>query len=119
MYKRQCPDCKESRSLPKVISVQLEQYGYKKEEIPEVIYTAKGCKKCNNTGYFGRRAIMEALVLSPEIRELIEKNAPEREIRKKARMQGMRSLRERGYELLMKGLTSLEEIIRVTSAQEV
>jgi len=114
-----CPDCKKPQPLSKVISVQLEQYGYRKEEIPEVIYTAKGCEKCNNTGYFGRRAIMEALVLSPEIRELIEKNAPEREIRKKARMQGMRSLRERGYELLMEGLTSLEEVIRVTSAQEV
>ncbi len=113
-----CTECKEPHPLPKVIALQLEQYGYPKESFPQVIYKSKGCKKCNNTGYFRRRAIMETLVLSREIKTLIEKNAPEREIRKKARMQGMKSLRERGYELLIEGLTSLEEVVRVTTAQE-
>lgn len=110
-----CPECKKSYSLTPAISYQLEQYGYKTDSLPSLIYSPKGCANCNQTGYRGRTAVMEVLPLSPKIKQLIEASVSEKEIRMQARQEGMRSLRENSLDLFIKGLTSLEEIARVTS----
>lgn len=80
------------------------------------VYRAVGCDSCNKSGYSGRIAVMEALPLSAEIKLLIEKGASEMEIRKKACAEGMITLRENAMSLALKGLISLEEVVRATSA---
>ena len=74
-----------------------------------------GCKKCFNTGFLGRVGIAETLILSSEIRRLILEKNREREIKSVARQEGMRTLREQGIEKVIKGQTTLEEILRVTA----
>lgn len=114
-----CAECKEPYNLPPAVLTQIEQAGYPKETIADKIYKAKGCLKCNQSGYFGRTAVMEALPLSPKIKQLISANASEKEIRIQAKNEGMRTLRENAFALLNQGLTSLEEIVRITASEEI
>ena len=80
------------------------------------MYRAVGCDSCNKSGYLGRIAVMEALPLTEEIKLLVEKGASEMEIREKACAEGMITLRDNAMSLVLKGLTSLEEVARATSA---
>jgi general secretion pathway protein E len=73
-----------------------------------------GCGDCRGTGYKGRRAIAEILILTDEIREMIVEKAPIRQIKDAARANGTRTLREAALELVKRGDTTLEEIKRVT-----
>ena len=73
-----------------------------------------GCGACRGTGYRGRKAIAELLVLNDEIRELIISRAPIRQLKEAARRSGTRSLRESALDLVRDGITSLEEANRVT-----
>ena len=75
---------------------------------------AVGCGSCRGTGYRGRKAIAELLVLNDEIRELIISRAPIRQLKEAARRNGTRSLRESALDLVRDGITSLEEANRVT-----
>jgi general secretion pathway protein E len=77
-------------------------------------HRAVGCGTCRGTGYRGRRAIAELLVLNDEIRELIIGRAPIRQLKEAARRGGTRSLRESAIDLVRAGVTSLEEANRVT-----
>ena len=74
----------------------------------------KGCQICNQTGYKGRKALTELLVVNSEIRELIYDNAPASELQEKAREMGMRTLREDGLLAIMNHETSVDEVIRYT-----
>ncbi|MCK4432066.1 MAG: pilus assembly protein PilB, partial [Candidatus Aminicenantes bacterium] len=69
---------------------------------------------CNFTGYQGRTAIAELLELSDEIREMILARKPLSEVKKRAKTEGMLFLREAGIEKLLKGITSLKELNKVT-----
>ena len=77
-------------------------------------YEGKGCDHCKFTGYKGRTAIYEILVLSEPIKELILKRASAGQIRKKAVSLGMRTLRVDGWEKVLKGITTPNEVLRVT-----
>jgi len=77
-------------------------------------YEAQGCLECGFTGYRGRTAIAELLELSDEIRELILEKKPLSEVRKRAKAEGMVFLREVGMEKVLKGITSLRELNKVT-----
>jgi type IV pilus assembly protein PilB len=79
-----------------------------------VFYEGLGCIECNGTGYKGRQAICELLNLTDRIRELILEKRPTSEIRKAAREDGMRFLRESAVERVLEGLTTLREINKVT-----
>jgi type II secretory ATPase GspE/PulE/Tfp pilus assembly ATPase PilB-like protein len=83
----------------------------------QVLYKAVGCRECRQTGYHGRRAIFEWMDTTPEIRRLILKNASSGEIRESARRAGMRSLSEDGWRLVAEGITTPEEVLRVTKDQ--
>ena len=109
-----CPDCKEAYA----VSPELRKKLNLKEEKGLTFYRPHGCARCNNTGYKGRLGIMEALKLSPAIKELILKKAPEVKIKNLARLEGMRSLRENGLAKVIRGETSLEEVLRITAADE-
>jgi type II secretory ATPase GspE/PulE/Tfp pilus assembly ATPase PilB-like protein len=83
-----------------------------KEDIK--VYRGKGCKACSNTGFRGRCGIYELLVIDDNIRELVLKKSTAQTICDQARQTGMRTLREDGWDKVIKGITTVEEILRVT-----
>lgn len=85
-----------------------------KIEEPLSVYTAKGCSKCNSKGYSGRIGIFEVLEMSERMSEIIIESANDRDIFKEARAQGMTTMEEDGVIKVLKGVTSLEEIMRIT-----
>jgi general secretion pathway protein E/type IV pilus assembly protein PilB len=84
-----------------------------------VIYRSVGCRECRQTGFFGRHAIFEWMDTDEEIRQLILKNASSDQIRDAARRAGMRTLAEDGWRLVRLGITTVEEVLSVTTAKEV
>ncbi len=83
------------------------------------IHRSAGCRECRNTGFFGRHAIFEWMDTSNEIRQLILRKASTDEIREVARREGMRTLAEDGWRLVDLGITTVEEVLSVTTAKEV
>ena len=77
----------------------------------------KGCQECRQTGYKGRTAIFEFLLLDDEIRQLIMQRTSAGEVMKLARSKGMRTLREDGMEKVKQGLTTMDEVMRVTQME--
>ncbi|MCF7688038.1 MAG: Flp pilus assembly complex ATPase component TadA [Cephaloticoccus sp.] len=74
----------------------------------------KGCAKCHHTGYQGRMGIFELMVIDDDIRQLIHAGASAAKLRAKARLAGMRSLREDGLRKVIAGLTTIEEVVSLT-----
>jgi len=80
------------------------------------IYKPKGCKKCGNTGYTGRIGIFEALSITDEISDIMLKETiGDSDIIDKAKEQGMISMRQDGILKVLDGVTTIEEVIRVTT----
>lgn len=73
-----------------------------------------GCSYCNGTGYYGRTGIFELLVIDDELRKLIYQKVPSTEIRKRARQLGMKTLKEDGLLKVYSGITTMEEVMRVS-----
>jgi type II secretion system protein E len=82
------------------------------------IYRSVGCRECRNTGFHGRRAIFEWMDSSNEIRQLILKNGSSDLIRESARRAGMTTLAEDGRRLVQEGITTIEEVLSVTTVHE-
>jgi len=107
--------CKSCRQEHKLTPYALEDIGFSPEEAKKIkVYKPKGCSSCHNTGYKGRTALFEVLEVSEEIKELILSKAQSKEIKKKAIEQGMLTLRQSGLYKIKKGITSIEEVLRVT-----
>jgi type II secretory ATPase GspE/PulE/Tfp pilus assembly ATPase PilB-like protein len=107
-----CPHCKTSYT---------PDYGYHKHIYPFVedptqalFYKGSGCKACGDTGYRGRRGIYELFQLDDEIRHLVMQRPDVSQIRELARKKGMRTLREDGWQKVLAGVTSVDELFRVT-----
>jgi type IV pilus assembly protein PilB len=82
-------------------------------------YRGKGCKNCGGTGYLGRVPIFEFLVIDQDIRELIVASANEMQIRAMARQKGYGGLFESGVYRMKQGLTTAEEVLSVTFAEDI
>jgi len=82
------------------------------------LYRGAGCPSCNETGYFGRTGIYEFLLMDNFIRELVVKKAPSAQIKKSAVARGMRTLRQDGWMKVMQGVTTIDEVLKVTQAEE-
>ena len=82
----------------------------------ELIETFKGagCDTCNGTGYSGRQGIFELMELNEEVRKLIMANSDSGVLTQAARRNGMRNLREDGWMKIEQGMTTAEEVLRVT-----
>jgi general secretion pathway protein E len=106
-----CPACRQPEAPAPEF---LKDLGLEEKAKGAAFYRPGGCPKCLNTGFMGRTAIYELLVVGDEIRELINRNADSTEIKRKARSQGMLSLREDAARKAMAGVTSISEIVRVT-----
>ena len=112
LLRRVCPQCK---VLVEVPSEHLVAIGLPEAEAATLTcYTGSGCEACSGTGYKGRMAIYEVLPLSPEIRELVINGASALEIKQVAVQQGMRTLRMSALTKLQEGITTVQEVVRVT-----
>ena len=112
LARRICPYCKTPYTYPKEVLLEV---GFTPEEIEKLqTYKGMGCEKCDFTGYKGRVALYEVMEVVPEIRDAIVKGKNADEIRKIAKKYGMRTLREIGKIKIAKGITTPEEVLRVT-----
>lgn len=112
LVRKVCSECREIESVPPNALVQL---GFSEEDAHTMkCYKGKGCSSCNNSGYKGRIALYEVMPLYDDIKELILEGASADEIKKTALRLGMKSLRMSGLEKIKKGITSVEEVLRVT-----
>jgi len=113
-----CPHCREKVAPTEAEwgELGLHDNGHKK---PEFIYKAQGCTKCFKTGYLGRTGIYELLEIDDEIRQLVLKNVDSSTIKRKAMAKGMLTLREDGADKISRGMTTLEEVLRVTQEDTV
>ena len=111
-----CPKCKEEFQ-PK--EEQLMELGLTPDDVRgRRFWRGKGCDHCNGSGYKGRMAIFEIMVIDDEIRELMMKHASTGLIRNEARKRGMRSLRESGLLGIYEGQTTIDEVVRETLTDE-
>jgi general secretion pathway protein E/type IV pilus assembly protein PilB len=110
-----CKHCKQADDSPAAQAFKM-QIG-----IPTsmTIYRSVGCGECRQTGFYGRHAIFEWMDSDNEIRQLILKNASSDVICEAARRGGMRTLAEDGWRLVRQGITTVEEVLSVTTAKEV
>ncbi len=110
LARKLCDRCKESRvALPEVV----RQMGYDPAEGEVTLYAAVGCPACSETGYRGRLAINEVMLVSEEIQRMAVERRPSDEIKRIAVEQGMQTLRQDGMEKARLGMTTLEEVLRV------
>ncbi|MBF0407810.1 MAG: Flp pilus assembly complex ATPase component TadA [Candidatus Riflebacteria bacterium] len=118
LVRRICPKCHSPYS-PKpeeLQDLQLKNLGF---TAPPQFFYGKGCAQCNKGGYRGRTAIHEMMTLSDEIRKLIVSKASSSEIRKASIRAGMVPLRKCGVIKATKGMTTVEEVMRVTTNEEI
>ncbi len=108
-----CEQCKE-KYTPE--PAQLRLLGNMADEMGGVeLYRGKGCKACSQTGYRERRGIFEIFVMNEEVRNMIYKKVSSSELRRKAIELGMRTLREDGLRKVISGMTTLDEVLSVTT----
>ena len=87
--------------------------GYGKEYIGQKAYKPKGCPKCFNTGYFGREAVFEIMMIDDTLKNLMFKTSDANKVRAAALTSGMRTLKQDGMAKVIQGITSIREVLRV------
>jgi len=107
-----CPQCKEEMTPSQSDLAFLGSLGASLVNTP--IYKGRGCSKCSLTGYKGRKGLFEIFRITDEVQHLIFGKQSAVELRAKARENGMRTLREDGVRKVLAGITTIEEVIRVT-----
>lgn len=110
-----CKECKQVDDSPTAQALKV-QLGIPPET---TIYKSVGCRECRNTGFFGRRAIFEWMDSDNEIRQICLRNGSTDQIRDAARRAGMKTLAEDGWRLVRLGVTTVDEVLSVTTAKEV
>jgi len=100
--------------LSELLSVGLTE----EEASGATIYRAEGCKECSFSGYRGRKGLFELMQITSSIREMTFNKASANEIRETARREGMVTLQEDGARKILAGITSIEEVLRVTHREE-
>ncbi|MFH1231852.1 MAG: hypothetical protein V1709_10190, partial [Planctomycetota bacterium] len=115
-----CPDCKEEDLM---IPFELLKREFNLPDNADKksykIYKGKGCDNCNFTGYLGRTAIYEILLLDEKIKILIIQKTQSDVIKLAAMENGMKTLRQSGWDKILAGLTTFEEVTRITSGDPV
>jgi|Deesub1362B_J571_1020462.scaffolds.fasta_scaffold00104_48 type IV pilus assembly protein PilB len=107
-----CNNCKVEERFPENTLLKL---GFTEEEVKNIkCYKGKGCPACNNSGYKGRVALYEVMPVKDELKELILEGASAQELKKAAIRLGMKTLRRSGLNKVKAGVTSIEEVLRVT-----
>ncbi len=109
--RRICPNCKEPYKPP---VEALHRVGFSVDDMENVVfYRGRGCEQCRHTGYRGRTGVFEMMLINEEIADLCVKRAPLSEIRNAALANGMKTLKTDGFQKVMEGVTTVEEVMRV------
>jgi type IV pilus assembly protein PilB len=109
--RRICPNCKEPYKPP---AEALQRVGFNVEDMENVVfYRGRGCEQCRHTGYRGRSGIFELMMITEEIQDLCVKRAPLSEIRNAGLAYGMKTLKTDGFQKVLEGHTTVEEVMRV------
>ncbi len=112
LVRKICPQCKEEYKPSDEMKEFLALQGFG----DRASFHGKGCDKCRKTGYTGRLGIYELLVMDDSLRDLVTSNPDVTQLRKLCRERGLVTLREDGFHKVMKGLTTVDEILRVTES---
>ena len=116
LVRRICTHCKESYEPTEE---QLMELNLTPDDVQgRVFYRGKGCPNCNQQGYRGRLALYEIMVLDDELKELIMQHSSTNVLRNEARKRGMRTLRQAGLLAIYDGVTTIEEVVRETIAED-
>ena len=117
LVRRICDNCKTSY---KITQKKIKEMGLAgKLSTGTTLYHGEGCSKCNRSGYKGRFAIFEVMRVSDRIRDAVIKNSSLMEIKKTAQTAGMLSMLEQGIKKAKAGMTSIEEVIRIASSEDI
>ncbi len=108
-----CPNCRTEVSLPDKFLKELKSK-YPEARGVDAFYTGKGCPRCNGTGYKGRMATIETLLVDDHIRGMINQRRSESDIKNYLRDKGIRTLRDNAMINFINGATTLEEVLRAT-----
>ena len=114
LVRRLCPDCKEAYDPS---AVELADVGLKRSDLKGSIYRARGCPSCLSTGYKGRCGIYELLPVTEAVKSLVMQSSDAGSIKRVAIEEGLFTLRADGLRKVIKGLTSFDEVIRVTQEE--
>jgi type II secretory ATPase GspE/PulE/Tfp pilus assembly ATPase PilB-like protein len=115
--RRICEKCKEPIELNEEV---IKRLNIKPEELSQITFIrGKGCTACGGTGYLGRLPVFEFLPLDNDIREAIVSGANEAQMRKMARDKGFGGILESGVSKIKQGLTTPEEVLGVTFAENI
>ena len=106
LVRKLCPSCKKEALIPQAIQ---DEFSLKSQ----VVYESDGCSECNFTGYSGRRAVGELLIMNEDVKSMFKKGLSDYEIRNFMKEQGMELIQDQLIEIFLEGETSLQEIIRV------
>ncbi|MBE7560883.1 type II/IV secretion system protein [bacterium] len=107
--------CKECREFYPATPVEITEFGKDPDLFRDVMLVrGRGCDYCSHTGYRGRTAIHEIMIMTDEIRDMVMARRPSEVIKVLAREQGMRTLREDGWEKVRLGITTSTEVLRIT-----
>lgn len=115
LARRLCEKCKEAREPKEVL---LDSLDFPKDEdgkYPETLFEPVGCSTCSQTGYMGRVSVMEVMKNSEEIERLTIENAPVSKITAAALKDGFVPIRQDGWRRVLEGVTTIEEVLRVTT----
>lgn len=112
LVRRICPNCKQQVKPDDYVAEHLAMHGLSLDEI----WTGEGCEKCRNTGYLGRVGLYELLLLDDALRDRIAGNPNVTEFRRTCVERGMVTLREDGFKKVARGLTTVDEVLRVTES---
>ncbi|CAI6040953.1 GspE/PulE family protein [Cohnella sp. JJ-181] len=112
LVRRICPECKSAQEPTEQEAMLLKGRGLSADKL----YVGKGCGNCNKTGYRGRVAIHEVLIMNDGLRRMVTENATVEELRAAAAEQGMIGLMDDGFAKVLGGITTLQEVIRETVA---
>ena len=116
LVRKVCENCKEEYQPSEA---QLMELGLLPEDVVgRAFYYGKGCDYCHNTGYRGRQALFEMMVMDDELRELVMGQASTGILRTEAKKRGMRTLRDGGLLAIYDGVTTIEEVVRETLGEE-
>jgi len=110
LVRKICQQCKEPYEATGEMKEFLHSQGFQSE----TMYKGKGCDRCRKTGYSGRLGIYEMLVMDDSLRDLVTANPDVNHLRKLCRERGLVTLRDDGFQKVIKGLTTVDEILRVT-----
>ena len=116
LVRRICPHCKTG---VKVKGEELQGFGFPVEQGEIELQRGKGCRNCRGTGFLGRSGIFEIFPLSDRLKKLVMVNAPSSELLKIAKEEGMKTLKEDAWDKVLQGITTYQEVVRVTGEEAI